>query len=102
MTTPLNTSERGWTKGPWEADADSGNISVGGHQIASAWVPRHGGEHPIAEREANARLIAAAPDLYEALAALRQNIGAASLVKNPLGIELRAQADAALAKAQGQ
>lgn len=51
---------------------------------------------------ANARLIAAAPDLYEALRALSNNIGAASLARNPLGIELRAAAERALAKATGQ
>lgn len=61
-------------------------------------VVRHlGGDALVA-----ARLIAAAPELYEALAALRANIGAASLARNNFGKQLRENADAALAKARGK
>ena len=56
----------------------------------------------LAEHEANARLIAAAPDILAALIALNDNIGAASLARNPFGKQLRAQADAAIAKATGK
>lgn len=51
------------------------------------------------EVEANARLIAAAPDLLAALIALSGNIGAASLARNKHGQMLRANAEAAIAKA---
>lgn len=43
-------------------------------------------------------------ELYAALKALRANIGCASLARNPIGQQLRDQADAALdrAKARGE
>jgi hypothetical protein len=87
----------GFTPGPWEADLDSGNISQGGDQIASAWVPRHR-DNPHPERVANARLIAAAPELFEALQWLKLIYGQRPDHSKP---ELRAMQRAAdaLAKA---
>lgn len=55
-----------------------------------------------AQAKANARLIAAAPELLEALQELRANIGAASLSQNEKGKQVRALADAAIAKATGE
>jgi hypothetical protein len=61
-------SERKWTKGPWEVTYDkNGAVRIGpSHNctVAVVWFAPHG------DSDANAHLAAAAPDLYEALAAL--------------------------------
>ena len=69
-------SERKWTKGPWVTepenyDGDGGVlVRVGGDYprncIANAWRQQSAMEVDD-EGQANAHLIAAAPDLYEAL-----------------------------------
>jgi hypothetical protein len=51
-----------FTPGPWRV-VNGDQIRSAIHQIARAWMMRGG------EGKANARLIAAAPDLYEALSA---------------------------------
>lgn len=91
-----------FTPGPWRVDLFKPcDIIAGGDYLKRTFVAFAGRGTDIPS-EANARLIAAAPSLYEALAALRGNIGCASLVRNPNGIKLRADADAALAQARGE
>jgi len=65
MTPPLHPQGEGWTKGPWEVrQSQIGTLYVSsteGREVARVIF------RPFGEHEANARLIAAAPDLYEAL-----------------------------------
>jgi hypothetical protein len=58
-----NMSEKKWTPGPW-ADIQGYVTCRGGYNVAT--VKSHG----TYEGKANANLIAAAPDLYEALESL--------------------------------
>lgn len=51
------------TKGEWEAREDGHGCRI---EPSIAWIG-YGSAHPKAEHEANARLIAAAPDLLTAL-----------------------------------
>ncbi|WP_422028218.1 hypothetical protein [Roseovarius sp.] len=67
-------SERKWTKGPWEAALERGCHGVIAHALPEGganFVALVGNDADTAEREpsrfANAHLIAAAPELYEAL-----------------------------------
>ena len=80
-----------WTKGPWakwsdpdddsqapsagESEAPFGAcVESGGFTIAQEWFGTDGASSVSREEaEANARLIAAAPCLYEALAAIKTN-----------------------------
>ena len=64
-------SERKWTKGPWHA-SEVASIwnSDESDEIADVWDHGRGME----ETQANAQLIAAAPDLYEALEQARDTI----------------------------
>ena len=63
-------TERKWTKGPWVWDkrhpfnvySDDATGSIVSTTDGFKYAPRHD-----AEKQANANLIAAAPDLYEAL-----------------------------------
>lgn len=60
------------TRGPWETDRNNvhtGQIATIHHCLNNDWVEVWSENWPIdeAEQEANARLIAAAPDLLEAL-----------------------------------
>lgn len=64
--------EMGPTPGPWETDRNNvhtGRIATIHHCLNNDWVEVWSESWPIdeAEQEANARLIAAAPDLLEAL-----------------------------------
>lgn len=58
-----------FTKGPWRAVNQFQVIIGSGDSLISSLSTQHtGGLHAsVSEREANANLIAAAPDLYEAL-----------------------------------
>ncbi len=99
-----DTANVAWTKGPWRTELD--NVFAGpidnAVYVADCDPMRVGGVdgHPV--NIANALLIASAPELFEALEALNNNIGAASLARNKFGQELRAKADAAIAKARGE
>lgn len=93
-------SEQKWTPGPWEAfHSTSGNFTVAG--------PVRGGDGPYLDgSDANAFLIAAAPELYEALeglaAAASIQVGAAGgALDHVFAVHLRG-ARAALAKARGE
>ena len=90
------------TPGPWRVSS-SGLTNDGRRPVTSdfsgiAWVHAQtdfkkgdGWMHSCAERDANASLIAAAPDLLDALVALEHEYGPATLRK----------AAAAIAKAKG-
>lgn len=97
------------TPGPWaytEAaiTGDRGIHAEGTGIFAEAFADiRRACENNTAEAEANARLIAAAPDMLEALKALRlqalqSNVNSAA---NEWGLEALAMANAAIAKASG-
>lgn len=95
-------SEAGHTPGPWR-DGQAGNLRVYG--------PDGMGEHSglIAEvfkSRANARLIAAAPDLLEALRGARQTIlelvNARYSEAEGSDDDWMAEIDAAIAKAEGR
>lgn len=79
-----------WTDGKWTASGTVVRV-FGRGEVARCPVPQDGG---TVDCVANAKLIAAAPDLYEALA---------YLVENDRGTEETwAIADRALAKARGE
>lgn len=89
------------TPGLWEERADAhgrGRIYAGGAWIATTWLaPGDGNNSPQLPALANARLIAAAPDLLEALYT-------AEALLLSMGMQLSdayQQIDAAIAKATG-
>lgn len=98
-------SAPGTTPGPWRVDDehDTDAVSIVGRP---AWKARRFGvdgewdvcnvEQDTADSKANARLIAAAPDLYDALEALLKQTSASETVAAIYG------AHAALAKARGE
>lgn len=67
--------EKKWTEGPWrkESFSLSEEILATGNKLVAIVQSRHC-ESPE-EMRANAHLIAAAPELYEALAALLSRVG---------------------------
>lgn len=73
--------------------------------VATAYAPRYGrygegeADKHLDEYEANANLIAAAPDLYRALQRASDWLSVADI---PNGDEIVAQANAALRKAEGR
>lgn len=99
-----------FTPGPWEIEPNSGDIFTGNHLIAIMAGENYGQWRPspddgAAEFDANARLIATAPDLYVKLQGLVFALG----VKN-VGEKLKADVVASrvqdaldvLAKARGE
>lgn len=92
------------TKGPWHTDRNNvhtGQIATVHHCIGNDWVEIWSPDWPDTEekQEANARLIAAAPELLEAL----QNIVTTDAeVLKILAPEQREVANSAIAKALGQ
>lgn len=99
-----------WTPGPWEFrpyggmfPSHRGNIISICRGFPQRWVADAVGQETADEREANARLIAAAPELYAALDAAREELRLIRMkdtgaVYNPA---LRTQIDIVLAKARG-
>ena len=111
------------TPGPWRVEddtflvwgacqlADDGTIDFLGIPVARAetsrdWERHYGYQRKPGEEDANARLIAAAPELLEALAGLRASIGRmpADMSRPGWGEIVAAlfEADAAIAKAKGE
>lgn len=117
-------AEQAFTPGPWKADVVNFRIRAEGGHIATIWQPREVSDSRldgetwlqmrertdpdraalIKETQANARLIAAAPDLVEALkaceAAMAPIVGRFSM-DAPFRKAL-ADARAAIAKAEGK
>lgn len=94
--------ETKWTPGPWVKDRLDQLRAPDGRQVGvwgagMAWVSRDD------EAEANAKLIAAAPDLYSALERLQRNF-ALLLSGKPVRdvAETEAEVNAALRKAHGE
>ena len=88
------------TPGPWHAMIDGFVYAQGGERIADAapWAPIAKNRKEV-EINANARLIAAAPDLLAVLQELRESAEYWSEYDVPCGIVARM--DAALAKVYG-
>lgn len=101
----------GFTPGPWVVTVAKGgwfevcipdeDSRTGGDLVAEVFSPGTGPK-PDAEDEANARLIAAAPEMFEALTnLLKTHKGGEELVSGQC-CSLADAAIAALAKARGQ
>ncbi len=91
-----------YTKGGWEADtADSNMINVFSSNQVVAICRKDGWDLNIKEAEANAQLIASAPDMYEALKAALDFFTQYDIQQKVIsGISL--QLNQALAKAEGK
>ena len=102
-------TERPWTAGPWTivpyGDGDSLVIHVEGTDWRICFMATPGSSPRAMDTiEANAALIAAAPDLYEALEALHDDCVEYSRINNLGGEDnhVLKQARAALARARGE
>lgn len=94
---------KNWTPGPWSYDGTGPHnvfgcdiLSSGGDSIAGSW---HGRSDTA---QANAHLIAAAPDLYGALEWAREALKSANIILAGQDREDCSFIDAALAKARGE
>lgn len=84
-----------WTKGPWIVDGQFG-VRVGDGFINTQ---NSGGKFALVnEREANADLVAAAPDLYEALKTLQDAARRSVSIENKVWLQVHN----ALKKAGGE
>lgn len=95
-----------WTAGPWLVFAKNGVVAVvkRGRSIV-AWDGFDASDYSLSTQISNANLIAAAPDLAEALADLRDRFRNAALAagNEPEYVDIACQkADAALARARGE
>jgi hypothetical protein len=92
------------TKGPWVATGDNFVVSYSGNGKAVANCYEDTPDHREGECAANARLIAAAPDLLAALKELHQAVGEAAIDNEPNEWVLAAHRAAftAIAKAEGR
>lgn len=93
-----------FTPGRWRLFAGAATESVRSFAVIS---PDDGyvatwGSFKSPEAEANAHLIATAPDLYEALASLVRSNNSGAPITDPIHPRLWANAEAALAKARGE
>jgi len=98
-------AETHWTPGPWRAvGKQSGIVLSGGDYthvcVVGAWGDRELRPFNGDRWAADARLIAAAPDLYEALVEIRQVVVVACGDSAPYIKVALARLDAALAKAK--
>lgn len=105
MSQMSNEVREKWTPGPWNFDPASGWIeSVPGGVIITD-VDITSGVDSDDQRDADAWLIAAAPDLYEALERLVNMTHDAAIARGEesMGVRMaRIHATAALAKARGE
>jgi hypothetical protein len=105
----MSTNETKWTPGPWQFVGPHFIGTAGDDPQTVAYLDDHRNRKPRSsdEMQANGRLIAAAPEMYEALQAEKY---AQALANDPNSQEqakvARARADdfrrAALAKAEGR
>ena len=96
-------SEPKFTKGPWKATYDSQlqaliEIYNTEDRIMVAVLPDRGTIEAMSEIEANANLIAAAPDMYEALETIERVAGIGMMEDDPARVKARD----ALRKARGE
>ena len=100
MTAKHTPGPWSWCAVGWEEPSGAFDIEAttadGRHVIIAS---RYDWQHRVEESEANARLIAAAPELLEALRGLRRWMGPCGLDEE-IDAAMRA-ADAAIAKATG-
>lgn len=92
------------TPGPWEVQPDQRSQGealaiVGGSSLIIARTPKATLDMHRRVDEANARLIAAAPELLEALRAINQVLGGSQPIDIPGALMI---ARAAIAKAEGR
>ena len=92
-----------FTKGPWTATYDSQlqaaiEIYNTEDRIIVAVLPDRGTIEAMSEIEANANLIAAAPDMYEALETIERVAGIGMMEDDPARVKARD----ALRKARGE
>lgn len=92
-----------WTRGPWKIDATTLHFYIFGKpdNVASIIKPI-GSPRGTEKALANARLIAAAPEMFEALEKLVGRVERMSSEEWEYTEEVRALARAALAKARGE
>lgn len=99
-------SEPKWTPGPWEYAADkrgTGRVFAGSHEIVKAMASHGQRRLGFRERTANNHLIAAAPELFEALEALLAQAILHDLEDESHACETAIRtAEAAIAKAKGE
>lgn len=93
-SSPSVTPANAWTPGPWVAGDNLGRVVGGGGEFVAV-VTRD-----IPAGKANASLIAAAPDLYEALAAICEDLADGD--ETSAEQIARHAGRAALAKARGE
>jgi len=91
------------TPGPWvvtsvEGSPDSVTVGGGDGSEVVAKIPNHWPEGTV---EGNANLVAAAPDLLEALKALTEDVGVSNVFVNRRSSDKLDAAKAAIAKAKG-
>jgi len=98
-----------FTPGPWETSRNmvhSGQIATIHHCLGNDWVEIWSQSWPESEaqQESNAHLIASAPELYDALAAVQSVIDSmAAISECPIALALMSPSiNAALAKARGE
>ena len=95
-----------FTKGPWKVEHDGPSLPIITAIVDGRWDFVATVEHAGGADEANARLIAAAPDLLEALqeymSAFGQALEANDITFNLQQQDADAMARAALAKARGE
>ena len=93
-----------WTKGPWRVNkyGSVGAGEYGTQPIITTVEPFYGPDKKYGDHVANARLIAAAPDMLEALTALLMRLDDNPELSELIGRVEIERARAAIAKAEGR